>query len=100
MSMDGDLSNIRVSSGFLLSRGRRRAGQDPRVGADGPIKVLPPTPADRTDNVAIAGKLVYGELSGEKVPTALTLGTIAAVLAVSIGASVLKERRELATATT
>lgn len=50
--------------------------------------------------LGIAGKLVYAELSGEKVPTSLTLGTIAAVLAVSIGASVLKERRELATTTT
>ena len=50
--------------------------------------------------VAIAGKLVYGEVTGEKVPTSLTLGTIAAVLTVSIGASLLKERRALATATT
>jgi tellurite resistance protein TerC len=50
--------------------------------------------------VGIAGKLVYGELSGEKVPTALTLGAIAGVLSLSIGASVLKERRQLATATT
>lgn len=43
--------------------------------------------------IGIAGKLVYGELTGEKVPTALTLGAIIAVLAASIGASVLKERR-------
>ena len=49
--------------------------------------------------VGIAGKLVYGELTHEKVPTALTLGVIAGVLSVSIGASVLKERRELTTAT-
>jgi tellurite resistance protein TerC len=44
--------------------------------------------------VAIAGKLVYGELTHEKVPTALTLGAIVAVLAVAVGASLLKERRE------
>jgi tellurite resistance protein TerC len=49
--------------------------------------------------IAIAGKLVYGELTGDKVPTSLTLGVIAGVLAVSIGASVLKERREPTTAT-
>ena len=36
--------------------------------------------------LAIAGKLVYGEATGEKVPTSLTLAVIA-VLTVSIGAS-------------
>ena len=44
--------------------------------------------------VAIAGKLVYGELTGEKIPTTLTLATIVGVLAVAILASVLKERRD------
>ena len=44
--------------------------------------------------VAIAGKLVYGEVTHEKVPTAVTLGAIAGVLIVSIGASLLKERRD------
>jgi tellurite resistance protein TerC len=43
--------------------------------------------------IAIAAKLAYGELTGEKVPTALTMGAILAVLTVSIGASVLAERR-------
>jgi tellurite resistance protein TerC len=43
--------------------------------------------------IGIAGKLVYGELSGEKLATSVTLGSIVAVLAVAIGASVLKERR-------
>lgn len=43
--------------------------------------------------ITIAGKLVYGELTGEKVPTAVTLAVIAAVLAVSIVASVLAGRR-------
>ena len=42
--------------------------------------------------LAIAGKLVYGEATGEKVPTSLTLAVIAGVLTVSIGASLLKER--------
>ena len=42
--------------------------------------------------IAIAGKLVYGEVTGEKIPTSLTLGVIAGVLTVSIGASLLKER--------
>jgi tellurite resistance protein TerC len=50
--------------------------------------------------LAIAGKLVYGEVTGEKIPTAITLGVIATVLAVSIGASLLKERRDPATPTT
>ena len=48
--------------------------------------------------LAIAAKLAYGELTGDKVPTALTLGVIVAVLAASIGASLVKERREAATA--
>jgi tellurite resistance protein TerC len=43
--------------------------------------------------LAIAGKLAYGEVTGEKIPTSLTLGVIAGVLIVSIGASVLKDRR-------
>jgi tellurite resistance protein TerC len=43
--------------------------------------------------IAIAGKLAYGELTGEKVPTSLTLGVIAGVLTVAIGASLLRERR-------
>jgi tellurite resistance protein TerC len=43
--------------------------------------------------VGIAGKLVYGEVSGEKLATSLTLGSIVAVLVVSIGASLLVERR-------
>jgi tellurite resistance protein TerC len=46
--------------------------------------------------IAIAGKLVYGEVTGDKIPTSVTLGVIAGVLAVSIGASVLKERRQSA----
>jgi tellurite resistance protein TerC len=47
--------------------------------------------------IGIAGKLVYGELSGEKLATSVTLGSIAAVLAVAIGASLIKERRALTT---
>ena len=43
--------------------------------------------------IAIAAKLVYGELTGDKVPTALTLGVIVGVLTVAIGASLLRERR-------
>ena len=43
--------------------------------------------------IGIAGKLAYGEATGEKVATSLTLGSIVAVVAVSIGASLLKERR-------
>jgi tellurite resistance protein TerC len=43
--------------------------------------------------IGIAGKLAYGEATGEKVSTALTLGSILAVLTVSIGASLWKERR-------
>ncbi len=44
--------------------------------------------------IGIAGKLVYGELTGEKVPTALTLAAIVGVLVVAIGASLLRERRD------
>ena len=43
--------------------------------------------------LGIAAKLAYGEATGEKVPTALTLGAIVVVLAVAIGASVAAERR-------
>jgi tellurite resistance protein TerC len=43
--------------------------------------------------IAIAGKLAYGEATGEKIATSLTLGSIVAVLAVAIGASLLQERR-------
>jgi tellurite resistance protein TerC len=42
----------------------------------------------------IAGKLAYGEITGDKIPTTITLGVIVVVLGVSIGASVLKSRRE------
>jgi tellurite resistance protein TerC len=44
--------------------------------------------------IAIAGKLVYGELTGEKIPTTVTLGAIVGVLAISIIASLVKERRD------
>jgi tellurite resistance protein TerC len=43
--------------------------------------------------IGIAGKLAYGEATGEKVATSLTLGSIVAVLVVAIGASLWKERR-------
>ena len=43
--------------------------------------------------IGIAGKLAYGEATGEKVSTALTLGSILAVITLSIGASLWKERR-------
>jgi tellurite resistance protein TerC len=46
--------------------------------------------------IGIAAKLVYGEATGEKVATSLTLGSIVLVLVVAIGASVLKERRLIA----
>ena len=46
--------------------------------------------------IGIAAKLAYGELTGEKIPTALTLGAIVALLAVSVGASLVAERREAA----
>jgi tellurite resistance protein TerC len=44
--------------------------------------------------IGIAGKLAYGELTGEKIPTIVTLGSIVGVLTVSIVASLLKERRD------
>jgi tellurite resistance protein TerC len=44
--------------------------------------------------IGIAGKLVYGELTGEKIPTIVTLGSIVGVLTVSILASLVKERRD------
>jgi tellurite resistance protein TerC len=47
--------------------------------------------------IGIAGKLAYGEATGEKVATSVTLGSIVAVLAVAIGASILRERRALPT---
>ena len=43
--------------------------------------------------IGIAGKLVYGEMTCEKIPTALTLGVIVGVLVVAIGASLAKEQR-------
>ena len=43
--------------------------------------------------LGIAAKLAYGEATGEKVATSVTLGSIVAVLTVAIGASLLKERR-------
>ncbi len=43
--------------------------------------------------IGIAGKLVYGEVTGEKIPTSLTLAVIVGVLGVAIGASLVKERR-------
>jgi tellurite resistance protein TerC len=45
--------------------------------------------------IGIAGKLAYGEATGEKLATSVTLGAIGAVLATAIGASLLKERRAL-----
>ena len=44
--------------------------------------------------IGIAGKLVYGEVTGEKVATSVTLGSIVAVLLIAIGASLLKERTD------
>jgi len=43
--------------------------------------------------IGIAFKLAYGEATGEKIPTSVTLGSIVAVLVVAIGASLWKERR-------
>lgn len=43
--------------------------------------------------IAIAAKLVYGEVTADKVPTAATLAVIGVVLAVSIVASVIAGRR-------
>jgi hypothetical protein len=44
--------------------------------------------------IGIAGKLVYGELTGEKIPTIVTLGSIVGVLTIAIAASLLKEHRD------
>jgi tellurite resistance protein TerC len=44
--------------------------------------------------IAIAGKLVYGEAFGGKVPTSVTLGVIAAVLGASVAASLLHDGRD------
>jgi tellurite resistance protein TerC len=44
--------------------------------------------------IGIAGKLVYGEVTGEKLSTGLTLGAIVGVLAVAIAASLVRERSE------
>jgi tellurite resistance protein TerC len=49
--------------------------------------------------IGIAGKLVYGEVTGSKLATSVTLGSIGVVLIAAIGASLLKERRELSTTT-
>jgi tellurite resistance protein TerC len=46
--------------------------------------------------IAIAGKLAYGELTGEKIPTSVTLAVILGVLTVAIGTSLRKERRSMA----
>ena len=43
--------------------------------------------------IGIAGKLAYGELTGEKIPTTVTLASIAGVLTIAVAASLLKERR-------
>ncbi len=48
--------------------------------------------------IGIAGKLVHGELTGEKISTGLTLGSIIGVLAVAIAASMIAERRQAARA--
>jgi tellurite resistance protein TerC len=47
--------------------------------------------------IGIAGKLAYGEATGEKLATSVTLGAIALVLTTAIGASLVKERRALNT---
>jgi tellurite resistance protein TerC len=44
--------------------------------------------------IGIAGKLVHGELTGDKVPTVVTLGAIVVVLGVAIAASLLADRAE------
>jgi tellurite resistance protein TerC len=49
--------------------------------------------------IGIAGKLVYGEVTGEKLATSVTLGSIGVVLIAAIGASLFKERRALTTTT-
>ena len=43
--------------------------------------------------IAIAGKLAYGELTGEKISPLLTLAVILGVLAAAVVASLIKERR-------
>jgi tellurite resistance protein TerC len=43
--------------------------------------------------IGIAGKLAYGEATGDKIATSITLSSILAVLTVAIGASLWKERR-------
>ena len=40
--------------------------------------------------VGIAGKLVYGEVTGDKVPTLVTLGAIVVIVGGAIGASLLR----------
>ena len=40
--------------------------------------------------IGIAGKLVYGEVTGEKVPTLVTLGAIVVIVGAAIGASLLR----------
>ena len=47
--------------------------------------------------IGIAGKLAYGELTGEKLPTTVTLATIVGVLSIAVAASLLRERRRGAT---
>lgn len=42
----------------------------------------------------IAGKLAYAEITGDKVPVGITLGTIVLVLGLGVAASLLKERRD------
>ena len=44
--------------------------------------------------IGIAGKLVHGELTGEKLPTTVTLAFIVGVLTIAIVASLVKERRD------
>jgi tellurite resistance protein TerC len=44
--------------------------------------------------ITIAAKLVYGEITGEKIPTSITLAIIIGVLAVSIAASVRSANRD------
>jgi len=46
--------------------------------------------------IGIAGKLVYGEVTGEKVPTTVTLGAIIVIVGGAIGASLLRDRRVVA----
>jgi len=44
--------------------------------------------------IGIAGKLVYGEITGEKVPTTVTLAAIVVVLGAAIGASTWRSRAQ------